>query len=188
MSDLKPCPFCGNEYSLMSGEMAEGSYMLQPGFVFCCECGAEISECKTEAEAIEVWNRRAERTVEEMKSQQSEQKRTFLGVDVSYPTICTYPEYEGKPYYAIKYLEDGETIVGFGTYKPDVLSEYLRKYFIQFVDTERTAKVVHSTTFGEWKNMCGHCFAKGRKMGLFPGQNYCYECGCKLEWSDDDEA
>lgn len=61
MSDLKPCPFCGNEYSLMSGEMAEGSYMLQPGFVFCCECGAEISECKTEAEAIEAWNRRAER-------------------------------------------------------------------------------------------------------------------------------
>lgn len=51
-------------------------------------------------------------------------------------------------------------------------------------EPERTAKVVHSTTFGEWKNMCGHCFAKGRKMGLFPGQNYCYECGCKLDWSE----
>lgn len=53
-------------------------------------------------------------------------------------------------------------------------------------ETEQTAKVVHSTTFGEWKNMCGRCFAKGRKMGLFPGQNYCYECGCKLDWSDDE--
>ena len=153
-------------------------------FEWCHDC----KEYDQEKHCCHRWTKVIRRTVEEMRSQQSEQKRTFLGVDVSYPTICTYPEYEGKPYYAIKYLEDGETIVGFGTYKPDVLSEYLRKYFIQFVDTERTAKVVHSTTFGEWKNMCGHCFAKGRKMGLFPGQNYCYECGCKLEWSDDDEA
>jgi len=73
---------------------------------------------------------RAKKSVEEMRPQQPEQKRTFLGIDVSYPKISTYPEYEGKPYYAIKYLEDGEIIVGFGTYKPYVLSEYLRKYFI----------------------------------------------------------
>lgn len=70
------------------------------------------------------------RTKEGAAKQQSEQKRIFLGIDVSYPTICTYPEYEGKPYYAIKYLENGEAIIGFGTYNPDVLSEYLRKYFI----------------------------------------------------------
>ena len=51
---------------------------------------------------------------------------------------------------------------------------------------ERTAKVVHSDVFGDWKNMCGNCFEAGKKMGLFHEQKYCYECGCKLDWSDDE--
>lgn len=82
MSDLKPCPFCGNKYSLMSGEMAEGSYILQPGFVFCCECGAEISERKTEAEAIEAWNRRTE---PELKKGKWMEKETFDNADYEIP-------------------------------------------------------------------------------------------------------
>ena len=95
-------------------------------FEWCHDC----KEYDQEKHCCHRWTKVIRQTVEELKSQQSEQKRTFLGIDVSYPTICTYPEYEGKPYFGIKYLEDGETIVGFGTYKPDVLSEYLRKYFI----------------------------------------------------------
>ena len=45
--------------------------------------------------------------------------------------ICTYPEYRGKPYYSIHYKENGEEFVGFGTYNPEVLSRYLRDYFIK---------------------------------------------------------
>ena len=45
--------------------------------------------------------------------------------------LCTYPEYKGKPYYSIHYKENGEEFVGFGTYNPEVLSRYLRDYFIK---------------------------------------------------------
>ena len=56
----------------------------------------------------------------------------FEKIVVSYPPaeICTYPEYKDKPYFQIKYEENGQDIVGFGTYKPEVLSRYLRDYFI----------------------------------------------------------
>ena len=45
--------------------------------------------------------------------------------------LCTYPEYKGKPYYSIHYKENGEEFVGFGTYNLEVLSRYLRDYFIK---------------------------------------------------------
>ena len=62
----------------------------------------------------------------------SEHGIKFEEIVVSYPPteICTYPEYKGKPYFQIKYEENGQHIVGFGTYKPEVLSGYLRDYFI----------------------------------------------------------
>ena len=63
--------------------------------------------------------------------------RKFLGIVVNYPKICTYPEYEDKPYYSIKYKEKGDMIVGFGTYKPEVLSQYLREYFISPAEPEQ---------------------------------------------------
>jgi len=58
--------------------------------------------------------------------------REFEEIEVSYPPeeLCTYPEYKGKPYFGIKYKEKGEEIVGYGTYNPKVLSQYLRDYFI----------------------------------------------------------
>jgi hypothetical protein len=62
--------------------------------------------------------------------------RKFLEIVVNYPKVCTYPEYEDKPYYSIKYEENGEMIVGFGTYKPEVLSQYLREYFISPAEPE----------------------------------------------------
>ena len=58
--------------------------------------------------------------------------RKFEEIVVKYPPadLCTYTEYIGKPYFSIKYEENGEHIIGFGTYKPEVLSMYLREYFI----------------------------------------------------------
>ena len=59
-------------------------------------------------------------------------ERKLEEIVVEYPPaeLCTYPEYRDKPYFSIKYEENGEHIIGFGTYKPEVLSEYLREYFI----------------------------------------------------------
>ena len=59
-------------------------------------------------------------------------ERKFEEIVVGYPPaeLCTYPEYRGKPYFSIKYEENGKHIIGFGTYNPEVLSRYLRDYFI----------------------------------------------------------
>lgn len=56
-------------------------------------------------------------------------ERKFEEIVVEYPP-ATYTEYIGKPYFSIKYEENGEHFIGFGTYKPEVLSMYLREYFI----------------------------------------------------------
>lgn len=59
-------------------------------------------------------------------------ERKFEAIVVEYPPaeLCTYPEYIGKPYFSIKYEENGEHIIRFGTYNPVVLSMYLKEYFI----------------------------------------------------------
>lgn len=58
--------------------------------------------------------------------------RLFEEVVVEYPDPdkCAYQEYKGKPYYSIRYREDGQDYLGFGTYKPEVLSRYLKEYFV----------------------------------------------------------
>lgn len=62
--------------------------------------------------------------------------RQFEEIVVEYPNI-TDEEHKGKPYYSIKYIENGEDkIIGFGTYKIEVLSRYIRDYFIQSVQPE----------------------------------------------------
>lgn len=56
--------------------------------------------------------------------------REFVGIVVEYPSISTYKEFDGKPYFSIKYIEKETVYIGFGTYKPEVLSEYIREYFM----------------------------------------------------------
>ena len=51
---LEPCPFCGGEAETWDG--------AGPWHVVCTECGTIGSPCLSEAEAIEAWNTRAERT------------------------------------------------------------------------------------------------------------------------------
>jgi len=69
--------------------------------------------------------------MDDLISRQAEQQgRVFKEIVVEYPSISTYPEYEGKPYFSIKYMENGQEFIGYGTYKPEVLSEYLKEYFI----------------------------------------------------------
>lgn len=58
--------------------------------------------------------------------------RKFEELIVTYHSddIIPYPEYKGKPYFSIKYEENGEHHVGYGTYNPQVLSDYIKDYFI----------------------------------------------------------
>lgn len=73
--------------------------------------------------------------------------KTFVELVVEYPDpkLCTYKEYTGKPYYSIKYIENGETYVGYGTYNPEVLSRYLKEYFVPSAQPEiiRCGECVH---------------------------------------------
>ena len=67
-----------------------------------------------------------------MTKEETTEVREFEGIEVTYPPedICTYPEYKGKPYFGIRYRENGESIVGYGTYNPQVLARYLKDYFM----------------------------------------------------------
>lgn len=57
--------------------------------------------------------------------------RQFEEIVVEYPSFNnTYTEYKGKPYFSIKYTENGQEFIGYGTYNPEVLSRYLRDYFM----------------------------------------------------------
>ena len=59
MTELKPCPFCGEkdliDYGVMGGTMEGFDY------VQCANCGAEINAIHNgnHIEAVEAWNRRA---------------------------------------------------------------------------------------------------------------------------------
>ena len=108
-------------------------------------------------------------------------KRTFVELLVHYPhpDVCTYPEYKGKPYYSIKYIEDGECFVGFGTYKPEVLSQYLRDYFMPSAQPERKtghwiAPKYYPTQFTFTCSKCGY---KQSFNGKF---KFCPNCGADM--------
>lgn len=59
-------------------------------------------------------------------------QREFIELVVEYinPDLCIYPEYRGKPYFSIKYRENGKYIVGFGSYKIEMISQWIKEYFI----------------------------------------------------------
>lgn len=74
MSELKPCPFCGGE-AKQSGEKFERTIL---SWVYCTSCGAAGGYRGTEAEAIDAWNTRAERTVLD------------IGVSFAFPGIIRF--------------------------------------------------------------------------------------------------
>jgi len=64
--------------------------------------------------------------------------KEFIEIVVNYPPadLCIYPEYKGKPYYSIKYRENGKEYVGFGTYKIEILSQWIKEHFISNVQAK----------------------------------------------------
>jgi hypothetical protein len=79
------------------------------------------------------------RILNDLPSARPEQQhgRIFQEIVVEYPSYNTYPEYKGKPYFSIKYTENGQEFIGYGTYKLEGLSEYLKEYFTPTAQPEQ---------------------------------------------------
>jgi len=43
-----------------------------------------------------------------LKQSGQQRERIFQEIVVEYPSYCIYPEYKGKPYFSIKYTENGQ--------------------------------------------------------------------------------
>ncbi len=67
----------------------------------------------------------------EKQMEQKKKGKKFIEIVTEYPSMYSSPEYEGKPYFSIRYEENGEIFEGFGTYKPEVLAEYMYEYFME---------------------------------------------------------
>ena len=77
----------------------------------------------------------------DLTNKQATHGRIFQEIVVEYPSINTYPEYKGKPYFSIKYTENGQGFIGYGTYKPEVLSKYLKEYFMPSLQTKESTEI-----------------------------------------------
>ena len=120
--------------------------------------------------------------LEKLPPAQPEQQhgRIFREIVVKYPSYCTYPEYKGKPYFSIKYTENGQEFIGYGTYKPEVLSKYLKEYFMPPAPPERIR--------GHWVNgHCDKCNAHAPFWAMastYHDSNFCPNCGAEMEVDD----
>ena len=76
MGELKPCPFCGGKADTYDCEGEHDIFdTITLGYVdtehytkygvYCTECNCMIAEQLTEQDAIDLWNTRTERSVEE---------------------------------------------------------------------------------------------------------------------------
>lgn len=121
-----------------------------------------------------------------MKNKNMEFKNKFEEIVVEYPSpdVCTYPEYKGKPYFGIKYLENENHIIGYGTYNPKVLSDFLKEYFMPrwipvSEDLPKDIKPVQIT----WKNNDPETYYQDIKGKHFTGTAH-YKDG-KWYWYSD---
>ena len=111
---------------------------------------------KVERASLEAYKEQLENMLSAQPGQRN--ARVFQGIIVEYPSISAYPEYEGKPYFSIKYTENGQEFIGYGTYKPEVLSEYLKEYFMP-----------PTQPGGDIRAMCGECDAWNQYKNPQPG-------------------
>lgn len=61
-TELKPCPFCGGEAEIHPSSDWDVKFTGATYFAWCDKCETRGDYYDTEAEAVEAWNNRAERT------------------------------------------------------------------------------------------------------------------------------
>ena len=116
-------------------------------------------------------------------------ERIFQEIVVEYPLNSPYLEYIGKPYFSIKYMENGQEFIGYGTYTLEVLSEYLKEYFMPFAQSKQeTATWIIDSGYPQhcWCSNCNHRF------DLFDPKSihFCPNCGREMKtcvWKSLDE-
>ncbi len=96
--------------------------------------------------------------------------RKFIEIVVNYPPadLCAYPEYKGKPYFSIKYQENGKDYVGFGTYKIEILSQWLKEYFMSNIQPK--------PKMGRWLAVDNE--------DMYTVDYFCSECDLPLETAE----
>ena len=108
--------------------------------------------------------------------------RTFVELVERYvdPELCPYPEYKGKPYYSIKYIENGEEYVGYSTYNLQVMSGFLKKYFMSSAmekqEQDRWIPVTERPPENKKKVLVSYDTEDGKKVDISMFDKY----GCLL--------
>lgn len=113
---------------------------------------------------------RAKTRLEGLPPVQSESTRIFVELVARYPDppACMYMEYVGKPYYSIKYIENGETHVGYSTYSLEVLSRYLKEYFMLPIGPE----IIRCKECEFWAKQQDSLQGRCALMGTYPTGNW----------------
>lgn len=111
--------------------------------------------------------------------------KIFEEIVVQYPVpedLYSLIENRGKPYLSIKYEEDGEHHVGFGTYKPEVLSRYLREYFMPTTESkeQEMGYWIKFKIITQHKIRCSKCNYTESEYASHI-RNYCPNCGIKMK-------
>ena len=112
---------CPNERDIILGYLG-----VERPRVMHCDTDCIITKCECNHHYTKLPSAQPER----------QHGRIFKEIVVEYSSYNTYLEYEGKPYFSIKYTENGQEFIGYGTYNPEVLSEYLKEYFLPSAQSE----------------------------------------------------
>lgn len=108
----------------------------------------------------------------------------FQEIVVRYPSYCSYPEYQGNPYFSIKYTKNGQEFIGYSTYKPEVLSEYLKEYFMPSVQPEIIScfECIH---YKPMSNSWGKCYVHSSRTERYRTCQSCDYCSWAERRQDD---
>lgn len=96
---------------------------------------------------------------------------------------------DGENYYSIHYFDetDGEIHIGFSSSSLDVISDFLKEFFIKNNDdTEQHAHWIIQYDMGEPVGaICSNCESEigHDRNGYFSETDelYCHNCGCKMD-------
>ena len=124
---------------------------------------------KSKGEIGGFYNQIIENDIEKLKklpSAQPERKTKFVKLTVR--------DSNGRPFYSIIYLEDGNEFEGYSSYSLDVISDYLKRYF-EFAQPEPNT--------GRWiDDNCSEC---GQYVYHGDVRNFCPNCGAKMLKEDE---